>query len=220
MAQEAFYLSDKYRMPAILLADNVLVRTQVSVELAPATFPDLPKKDWALDGAGTGTGRSKTHWTWAEGKANNPGPGPQAHWSALAEKFERVDRDEAQWEEIDCADAETVIVAFGTAAKFVEYTVREMRREGRRVGLFRPKTLWPFPYDALEEAVSQAGQVGVFELNAGQMVDDVRIAVPDRHRVRSIGGISTDRSGLGIGDILDAPEVRARIEGLMERTAS
>ncbi len=215
LTQRAFHLADKYRMPAILLTDGMLARTQVSVDLAPLDFGPLPPKDWAVDGTGTGTGRSKTHWTWAEGKVNNPGPGPQAHWSGLAEKFERVAEAEVLWETVHTEGAEVLVVAFGTAAKFVEYVVEEMRAEGQRVGLFRPVTLWPFPYDALEQAAADARAVGVFELNAGQMIDDVRIAVSDRRRVQPIGGISTDRSGLSIGELLDAPVVRRRIEALM-----
>jgi 2-oxoglutarate ferredoxin oxidoreductase subunit alpha len=122
---------------------------------------------------------------------------------------------EPRWEAIHTNDAEVLIVAFGTAAKFVEYVVGEMREEGHKVGLFRPITLWPFPEEALEQAAASAKVVGVFELNAGQMIDDVKISVPNRRLVRAIGGISTDRSGLSIGDLLDAPVVRARIESLM-----
>lgn len=220
LTQWVFHLSDKYRMPAILLADGMLARTQVSVDLAPVVFDPLPPKDWALDGTGTGTRNSKTHWTWNEGKVNNPGPGPQVHWSNLATKFAHVASVEARWESICTEDAETLIVAYGTAAKFVEYVVREMRAEGHKVGLFRPITLWPFPYDALEAAAAGAKAVGVFELNAGQMIDDVLIAAPNRKAVRAIGGISTDRSGLSIGELLDAPVVRARIEALMNGSAA
>jgi 2-oxoglutarate ferredoxin oxidoreductase subunit alpha len=215
LTQWVFHLADKYRMPAILLADGMLARTQVSVDLAPLAFEPLPAKDWALDGTGTGTKNSKTHWTWNEGKVNHPGPGPQVHWSSLATKFAHVASVEARWESVWGDDADTLIVAFGTAAKFVEYVVREMRAEGHKVGLFRPITLWPFPYDALEKTAASAKAVGVFELNAGQMIDDVRIGVPNRKAVRAIGGISTDRSGLSIGELLDAPIVRARIEALM-----
>lgn len=215
LTQWVFHLADKYRMPAILLTDGMLARTQVSVDLTPLEFEPLPPKEWAVDGTGTGSGRSKTHWTWNEGKVNNPGPGPQAHWSNLAEKFEHVGRVEPRWESIHADDAETLIVAFGTAAKFVEYVVEEMRAEGRKVGLFRPITLWPFPEEGLEKAAANAKIVGVFELNAGQMIDDVKLSVPNRRLVRAIGGLSTDRSGLSIGDLLDAPVIRARIEALM-----
>ena len=215
LTQRLFYLSDKYRMPAILLTDGMLARTQVSIDLTPLTFEPLPEKTWALDGTGTGTRASKTHWTWNEGKVNNPGPGPHVHWTNLAEKFARVAEIEPRWEEVQTEDADTLIVAFGTAAKFVEYVVHEMRAEGHKVGLLRPITLWPFPYEALHRASHQARIVGVFELNAGQMIDDVRIGAADRSRVRAIGGISSDRGGLGIGDLLDAPVVRSRIETLM-----
>jgi 2-oxoglutarate ferredoxin oxidoreductase subunit alpha len=215
LTQRLFHLADKYRMPCILLTDGMLARTQVSVDLTPLEFEPLPPKDWALDGTGTGTGRSKTHWTWNEGKVGNPGPGPQRHWSYLAEKFEHVAEVETRWQSVYVEDAETLIVAFGTAAKFVEYVVEDMRAEGHKVGLFRPITLWPFPYDALEKAAASAKAVGVFELNAGQMIDDVKMCVPNRRLVKAIGGISTDRSGLSIGELLDAPVVRERIQALM-----
>ena len=216
LTQDLFHLTDKYRMPGILLSDGMLARTQVSVDLTPQSYPALPPKDWALDGKGTGTGKSKAHWTWNEGKVGNPGPGPQQHWSNLAEKFEHVARVEPRWEARHTEDAETLIVSFGTAAKFVEYVVEELRAEGQKVGLFRPITLWPFPYDALEAAAGKARAVGVFELNAGQMIDDVKLSVPDRRLVRAIGGISTDRSGLSIGEMLDAPVVRQRTVALMQ----
>ena len=215
LTQRVFHLADKYRMPAILLTDGMLARTQVSGDLPQLELEPLPPKDWAVDGTGTGTGRSKTHWTWNEGKVNNPGPGPQKHWSNLAEKYAQVAEVEPRWEAIHTDDAEVLIVAFGTAAKFVEYVVGEMRAEGVKIGLFRPITLWPFPEEALEKAAATAKAVGVFELNAGQMIDDVKLSVPNRKLVRAIGGISTDRSGLSIGDLLDAPVVRARIEALM-----
>jgi 2-oxoglutarate ferredoxin oxidoreductase subunit alpha len=216
MTQTLFHLADKYRMPAVLLTDGMLARTQVSVDLTPLVFDELPPKTWALDGTGTGTRNSKTYWTWNEGKVNHPGPGPQTHWSNLAAKFAHVATVEARWEAVCAEDADILIVAFGTVAKFVEYVVHEMRAEGHKIGLFRPITLWPFPYDALEQAAAASKIVGVFELNAGQMIDDVRISAPNRKAVRAIGGISTDRSGLGIGEILDAPVVRARIEALLE----
>lgn len=216
LTQELFHLADKYRMPGLLVADVMLARTQVGIDLARLDFPPLPRKDWALDGSTSGTGRSKNYWTWELGKHNTPGVGPQAHWRNLAEKFERVAAAEARAEQGFTEDAEIVVVAFGSAAKFVEYAVAEMRAEGLRIGWFRPITLWPFPGAALAQATSHCRVVAVFELNAGQMIDDVRINVVDRHSVRAIGGISVDPSGMNIGDMLDAPEIRTRIETLLE----
>jgi 2-oxoglutarate ferredoxin oxidoreductase subunit alpha len=103
------------------------------------------------------------------------------------------------------------VTAFGTAAKFVEYVVAELRTEGHRVGWFRPITLWPFPGEALEAAAGNARAIAVFELNAGQMIDDVRLNVPNRRLVRGIGGISFDASGMNMGPLMDAPVIRARI---------
>jgi 2-oxoglutarate/2-oxoacid ferredoxin oxidoreductase subunit alpha len=216
LTQLLFHLTDRYRVPGVLLLDGVLARTQVSVDLSPIEFEALPPKSWALDGTGTGTGESKSYWTFAGGKANAPGPGPQTHWTNLAEKFERIARVEPRWEEVETDEVETLIVAFGTAAAFVEHVVRELRAEGVSVGLFRPITVWPFPGEQLEAAAASAKAIGVFELNAGQMIDDVRLNVPNRKLVRPIGGISVDDSGINIGELLDAPVVKARIEQLIK----
>jgi 2-oxoglutarate ferredoxin oxidoreductase subunit alpha len=219
LTQLLFHLADKYRMPGILLTDGMLARTQVGIEIAPLDLPALPAKDWALDGRTSGSGQSKNYWTWALGKHNTPGVGPERHWQNLAEKFERVAAAEARAESGFTEDAEVLVVAFGTAAKFVEHVVREMRAEGRRVGFFRPITLWPFPGAALEDAARSARLVAVFELNAGQMIDDVRLNVPDRRRVRAIGGISFDPSGMNMGSLMDAPVIRARIGALFEKAS-
>ncbi|MBV8160694.1 MAG: hypothetical protein JO265_07215, partial [Acidimicrobiia bacterium] len=109
-------------------------------------------------------------------------------------------------------DAEHVVVAFGTPAKFVRYAVRRLRQRGLRLGYVRPVTLWPFPTDTVAAAAAGKRSVLVFELNAGQMVDDVRLAVLGQAPVRSIGGISTDHSGFGVGSLLDVAVIAGRIE--------
>lgn len=216
LTQDIFHLTDKYRVPGIVYTDGMLARTQVGIDLTPITYPPLPEKDWALDGSKSGTGLSRNYWTWNMGKHGNPGPGPDAHWNALARKFETIARTETRWEEGFLEDAEIVVVAFGTGGKFVEHVVTELRGEGRRIGYFRPITLWPFPADALERATAQARTIAVFELNAGQMIDDVRLHVRDRHRVRSIGNISFDPSGMNMGTLMDPLAIRSRIEALFE----
>ncbi len=108
------------------------------------------------------------------------------------------------------------MVAFGTAAKFVRYVVRQMRKEGVPVGYVRPISLWPFPYSALADAAERATRVAVFEINAGQMIDDVRLSVLGRAPVVAIGGISTDASGFGVGRLLDTEIVRERIEAALK----
>jgi 2-oxoglutarate/2-oxoacid ferredoxin oxidoreductase subunit alpha len=113
-----------------------------------------------------------------------------------------------------------VVVAFGSLARFARHTMRELRARGERVGYFRPITLWPFPSDALARATVGAKRVAVLEQNAGQMIDDVRLAVLGRAPVVAIGGISTDPHGFGIGTFFDPEQVRARIESALERSAA
>jgi 2-oxoglutarate ferredoxin oxidoreductase subunit alpha len=100
--------------------------------------------------------------------------------------------------------AEHVVVAYGTPGRFVRYAVGKLREEGIPVGFVRPITLWPFPSEAVGAAARAAGSVSVYELNAGQMVDDVRLAAPGVP-VEFIGGISFDPAGFGI-----APKLRVR----------
>jgi 2-oxoglutarate ferredoxin oxidoreductase subunit alpha len=219
--QLLFHLADTYRAPVVLYGDPLLAQTRVGVDVRRLDFGPLPPKDWALDGTGGGTGHSKQVWTWAMGKATDPGPGPDKHWRSVADKFDRIGAIEARHEQSFVDDAETVVVSFGSAAKFVEHVVDELRAEGHRVGWFRPVTLWPFPGAALRAATRTARRVLVFELNAGQMLDDVRMHAPDRDAVRFIGGVSIAESGLSFGPLLDAPVIRDRVLGaLMEGSRS
>lgn len=218
--QLLFHLADLYRAPTILYGDPLLANTQVSVDIKRLDLGRLPDKDWALDGSLSGTGRSRQVWTWAMGKATDPGPGPDRHWRAVADKFDRIDRIEARQESILVDDADVVVVAFGSAAAFCEKVVRGLRAEGHRVGLFRPVTLWPFPGAALSEATRHASQVLVFELNAGQLIDDVRAWTAHRDRIASIGGVSIHESGLSYGDLLDVPVIRERILRRLTTSAS
>lgn len=207
----AFHVADKYRVPVIFMGDNLLARTQMGTSLPIPDLEPLPAKDWALDGKMGGTGASRWIWTFGGGKANRPGVGPDGYWRQTAAKFERIAQVEMRHEEGFCDGAETVIVAFGTGGKFVEHVVRELRAEGHSIGFFRPITLWPFPAPALEAATRNARNIFVFELNAGQMIDDVRLAVEGRNRIKAIGGPSFDDSGLNLGPMMDAGVIRERI---------
>ena len=102
-------------------------------------------------------------------------------------------------------------MSFGTTSVFVDRVVDDLRAEGLRVGSFRPVTLWPFPGDALAEATRGCTHVLVYELNGGQMIDDVRMYAHDRAVVRSIGGVSQDNSGMRQGTLLDAEVLRRRV---------
>ena len=216
LTQLAFHLADSYRVPVILYGDNILARTHMGVDTSPRDFGPLKPNDWILDGSSGGTGRSRQLWTFGYGKHNTPGPGPDGHWKRIAAKFDSIREAEQRWEQAWCEDAEVVVTAFGTGGKFIRYVVEELREAGHRVGYFRPITLWPFPEDALEKACANARKALVFELNAGQMLEDVRLSLGKRIPIQAIGGVSFDSSGLNIGPLMDATEIRNRILSAME----
>jgi 2-oxoglutarate/2-oxoacid ferredoxin oxidoreductase subunit alpha len=209
--QELFYLADRYRTPVILYGDYVIAHTSVGIEIEPLEFGPLEPKDWALDGTMSGTGQARQIWTWNRGKPNTPGVGPDVAWNNIADKYAHIEKTEQRFETYRAEDADILIVSFGTTSIFVDRVVDELREEGLAVGSFRPITLWPFPAVGLADATVGKRHVLVYELNAGQMVDDVRMYAHDRSVIRSIGGVSQDESGMRQGDLLNADEVRQRI---------
>ena len=112
-------------------------------------------------------------------------------------------------------DADVVVVAFGTPARYVRAAVRSLRDDGAKVGWVRPISLVPFPSEAVARAADGARAVAVYENNQGQMIDDVRLAVLGRCPVEFIGGLSLDGSGFGIAPDLDVATLRARIEEVL-----
>jgi 2-oxoglutarate ferredoxin oxidoreductase subunit alpha len=135
-------------------------------------------------------------------------------------KHAAIKAEEVRAETAWLDDADLIVVAFGFPARFARYAVRLARERGRRVGLVRPITIWPFPSAVVADAASRARAVAVFELNAGQMIEDVELAVRGRVSVHPIGGISHDHSGFGVGPLLDVEHVLARIEALYEGRAA
>ena len=212
--QLAFHLADKWRTPVLIYGDYLLAHVQEAVDIAPMEFPPLPPKEWALDGSLTGTGKSRIVSPLGFEKVGRPSEGIEQHLRAIVAKQDRITAEEVRVESGYLDDAETVVVAFGPPGKFVKYVVAALRAEGEKIGFVRPITLWPFPYDAVATASEGAARVGVFELGAGQMIDDVRLGVLGRAPVTFIGGISTDGSGFGVGPLLDVELIRARILAL------
>src|SRR5262249_9728261 len=199
----AFELADQWLTPVVVYGDHLIGFTQMTVEHDPERAPTVaPDKPWALDGSTGGTGASKVIWTWRQGKHNTPGPGPNLHWQHVADKYAELEQAEPRHVSRHLDGARHLVVSFGTTGPFVDYVVDELRADGHPVGAFRPVTLWPFPSQALADAAAGCEQVLVYELNAGQMVDDVRLALNGAVPARSIGGVSQDESGMRQGDLL------------------
>ncbi len=214
LTQLAFDLADRWRNPVLVYGDYLIAHTVESVEIEPLAFPPLADKDWAVDGSLGGSGRSRTVNPLGVEK-RTMGIDPEGLWRRLQAKHEQIEGEEVRVESEFTEDAELVVVAFGSLARFVRYVVRALRQEGIAVGYVRPITLWPFPSEVVAAAAETARCVAVMEQNAGQMIDDVRLAVLGRAPVVSIGGISTDPSGFGIGGMLNPEFVRKRIEGAL-----
>jgi 2-oxoglutarate ferredoxin oxidoreductase subunit alpha len=203
----AFYLADKWRNPVDVLGDFLLGHTSEAVEFRTRDESDLPPKDWAATGA---RGR-RAHNVTPLGSPEKLNLNPGMHYATIAAKLPKIAAAETRCEAGLLDDAELAVVAFGSPARFVKYAVHACRTQGMKVGWVRPISLWPFPAEAVREAASRVRTLAVFEQNAGQMQDDVRLAVEGRVPVVAIGGISHDHSGFGVGPALEPAHIISRI---------
>ena len=217
LTQLAFHWAATWRNPVLVFGDYYLAHTSQSVEVAPIDFGPPPATDWALDGSSGGTGGAKLISPLGTQKQRDDvGYDLAEHYLACAAATQAMLQGiEPRAEVALCDDAEVVVVAFGTPARYVRAAVRALREDGVKAGFVRPITLLPFPTEAVARAAEGAKVVAVYENNQGQMVDDVRLAVLGRTLVRFIGGLSLDSSGFGIAPDLDVTILRDRIAGAL-----
>ena len=190
----AFELAFKYRNPAMILSDGVIGQMMEKVILPPMkprrTEEQIQKEcPWAS--MGRSGDRKPNIITSLELKPEVM----EVRNLHLQEKYRQIRENEVRFESHLCEDADYVIVSFGSAARIGEKAVELARERGLKVGLFRPITLWPFPSKQLAELCKGKKGVLVSEINAGQMVQDVRLAIngalPVEHFGR-LGGIVPD----------------------------
>ncbi len=168
----AFELAERYRTPVMLLADGILGQAMEPVEQA---FRHLPRHeaDWMLTGA-------KDRAPRAVRSLHLKADDLEAHNLDLQAKYTQIRQREVRWATEEMDDADFALVAYGTSARVCRSVVERARAEGIRVGLFRPITLWPFPEDALARRAKRLQGILTVEMSAGQMVEDVRLAVNGR----------------------------------------
>lgn len=195
----AFEKADEYRNPVLILGDGVLGQMMEPVEM-PAPVERIPEKPWSASGM-KGRRQKNTITTLYLATA-----ACEAHNKHLQEKYARMSEAETRWQEYHTENADWLIVAFGISARIAISAMQEARRKGLRVGVFRPISLWPFPSAALKAAASCAKGILVVEQNAGQMIEDVRLAVECARPVHFYG-----RMG---GSLPEPAEILARLEEL------
>ncbi len=183
-----FDVADRYRNPSMIAADGILGQMMEPLVLRDYKDPgDLPSKEpWQLGDPLTQEPIWMTSVHLGEGKL-------EAHNLRLQKKYEEIEAKEVRFEEIDCDDADIVMVAYGTAARVAKSAMVKARAQGIKVGLFRPITLWPYPMPQLGELAERIDNFLVVEMSLGQMVEDVRLAVCGKSRVhlhgRTAGGV-------------------------------
>lgn len=171
-----FDLAFKYRNPAIILADGIIGQMMEKVILPPAR-PRRTEEEirtqcpWALQGKPKG--RKPNILTSLE---LSPAVMEDNNLRFQA-KYREIEKNEVRYEAIECEDADYIIVAFGSIARICLKAQEMAREEGIKVGILRPITLWPFPSDIIAEYAKKVKGIISIELNAGQMVEDIRLAV-------------------------------------------
>ncbi len=170
LTSTAFDLADKYRMPAMILADGTMGQMMEPVEFDFEVAP-APEKPWATNG----TKMQRKH-----NIVNSLSLVPEELEKFNFERFERyaqIEKTEALYEEYKCDDAEILVTAYGIASRVTKNAVDEARKKGIKVGLIRPITVWPFPKAPFEKMAEKVKHVICVELSMGQMIEDVKLAV-------------------------------------------
>ncbi|NLJ44475.1 MAG: 3-methyl-2-oxobutanoate dehydrogenase subunit VorB [Bacteroidales bacterium] len=181
-----FDLAFKYRNPAMILSDGAIGQMMEKVWLGPQKERSKTSPEWAT--TGKLPGRRRNIITSLELDPNRQ----EVFNLKLVDKYNEIRRNEVRYEEFRCDDADYLLVAYGTSARVCQKSVELAREQGLRVGLLRPVTLFPFPYDPINNLAGKAKLILTVEMSAGQMVEDVKLAVNGKapvHYYGRIGGI-------------------------------
>jgi len=203
LTYEAFSISEKWRVPVLILADGLIGQMMEGVVLPEPIDPaTLPRKPWAA-GHAADMKRDYNHVS----SINLVPDELEAANRARYARYEKIKKELIRYEEIDVEDADLVFVAYGTSARVAHGALQMAREKGMKVGLFRPISLWPFPYARLNELAKRGKKFLSVEMSMGQMVEDVKLAVEGEAPVYFYG-----RCG---GNIPSQEEVFAEVKRLL-----
>lgn len=178
---EAFNISDRYRILTMIMGDGILGQMMEAVEFKDSEVIEKTDKSWAV--VGTDMKRDHNVITSIYIKPEIM----EQHNLKLQAKYARITENEIRVEVYNCENADIILTAFGTTARIVKNVIRMAEKEGIRVGFIRPITLWPFPEKAFKQYAEVPKAFLSVEMNAGQMVEDVRLSVNGKRPVHFYG---------------------------------
>jgi 2-oxoglutarate ferredoxin oxidoreductase subunit alpha len=176
-----FDLAFKYRNPVLILSDGVIGQMMEKVELPEFRHRAKARELWAATGKTPDRKRSVIT------SLNLDAPLHEQHNIRLQEKYRRMEEEETRCEAVCCDDAEYIVAAYGASARIGRKAVDAARKQGVKAGLFRPITLFPFPAKELNAAAKNAKCILSVEMSAGQMIEDIRLAMHCRIPVKHFG---------------------------------
>ncbi len=182
----AYDRAEKYRVPCLLLADGIMCQMMEPVEMPEMREfkVDPEKKPWAVTGWKPGDDPAK------RAVINSLFINTEelsVHNDVLQATYREIEKNEKMWECYKTEDADVIITAFGTVARIAKSAVDELRAQGFKAGVFRPITVWPFPYEELKEAAKNCKAILDVEANEGQMKEDVLLAIAGAKKVEYFG---------------------------------
>ncbi len=180
LTHRAFDLADKYLIPVIILGDGMLGQMMEPVEFKHEVPDELPVRSGALRGAKGRPSRFIRTFT------SNPAELEEVNWG-LFRRYQLIKREETTYETFLVEDARLIVIAFGIAARIARGAIKNARANGLKVGMLRPITLWPFPSEQVQKLAKKTKHFLVFEMNMGQMIEDVQLALAGKGEVSFYG---------------------------------
>jgi len=165
----SFDLADKYRMPVMILGDGILGQMMEPVEFKAVAKSEI-KKDWILDGCKGRKPRVIKSLILKEAEL-------EEFNLKLQKKYDQIKNEEQRCEVLYGDDSEIMLVAYGTPSRICRSVVENLRKKGKKAGMIRPITLWPFPEREFKKLAKNVKSFLVVEMSCGQMIEDVKLAI-------------------------------------------
>ena len=182
LTSDAFDIGDKYRCPVMIMGDGMLGQMMEPVEFKDADASDLPEKEWATTGTGMKRKKNIINSLFLEASEL------EKLVLERQERYAQIAKNEVRYEAVDTEDADVVLVAYGTTSRIAKTAMAKAKEMGLKVGIIRPITLWPFPFEAFNKALNGKNKKFLcVEMSTGQMVEDVKLAVGDKAEVHFFG---------------------------------